>query len=185
MKRLACSMLALAFAAASMPAYAQSGLEAMSAAAERLQAAQTQGEADAIRPGDDDLGCEQLEAEIASISTSPEMQAFTTESGDYAQGQQERMNEARNRAVGQAGMGMVMGFASSFIPGLGMAQGLAMQAQMSAMQAQGERDQLEAAARIDRMTPVMPMMMRGQRVYDLAQARECAFTQEQPPAPEE
>lgn len=184
MKRLSCSLVALAFTMSAVaPAFAQSGQDAMMAAGERMQAAQAQAQADAVRPGDDALDCTALEAEMIALAQSPEMQTFSADAGDYAAQQQERVAQVRGQMAGQMGMGLAMGIASSFIPGLGMVQGMMMQAQMQAMQAQGNESQLEAAAQFDRMSLSMPMMMRAQRVNELAQAKECPFLQQQVAAP--
>jgi hypothetical protein len=177
MRRLSCSLIALALLTS--PAFAQAGADAMAAAAERMQLAQSQAEAAAIRPGDEALECEALQAEINAIGSSPEMQSFAATQGAWGQSQMDRANQARNGAMAQAGMGMAMGLASAFVPGLGYAQGLAMQAQAQAMQSQANQNQLETASNIDQITQMMPMMMRGQRVYELAQGKQCAFLQEQ------
>jgi hypothetical protein len=183
MPRITCSLAALVFLFAA-PAHAQDGQEAMVAAAERMQLAQTQAEAAAIRPGDEALECDALQAEMGAIGSSPEMQAFAASQGAWAQSQMDQANQARAGAIAQAGMGMAMGLASSFIPGLGMAQGLAMQAQAQAMQGQANQNQLEMATNMEAVTAMMPAMMRGQRVYQLAETKQCAFLQEQSAPPQ-
>lgn len=184
MTRLACSLLALALASAVTPALAQSGADAMATAGERLQAVQAQAEAEAVRPGDDALDCAAMETEMQTLMSAPEMQAATASLGASAQAQMHRAQQARGQVMGQAGMGMAMGIASAFLPGLGFAQGLMMQAQMRAMQAQGEQGQRDMAASLDQMATMMPALMRGQRLYQLAQTQQCSFIEQQSaPAP--
>lgn len=175
---------ALALAAAllcltvSGPVGAQSAEERMLA----MEQAMADAQAQAIRPGDEQLSCEQLEAEMVATMQDPAVQATIAAQGADAQNQMDRMNAARDQMRAQMGVSMFMGLASAFIPGAGYAQMIQQQAMANQSRGMAGQHMAEMNAMAERMTPIMPQMMRGQRVYELAQARACAFVQ-QTPAP--
>jgi hypothetical protein len=175
MRSLFCSALALSLALAVRPAAAQP-TEDMAA---RMEAAMAAAQAQAQRPGDEALTCDQLQGEIATLMQDPAMQSFAAESGAWAQEQIDAMNAARGRAQAQMGFSMFMSIASAFVPGLGYAQMATQQAQAMEQQRQAAQNMAQMSAMVERMTPIMPQMMRGQRIYELAQAQQCAFLQEQ------
>lgn len=177
--------LSMAFAASlilstSGAALAQEGTDAMLAAGARFEAEQAQAQADAVHPGDELLTCEQIEAEMGATMNTPEMQAQTAEMGASTQRQLAIGEEANERARGMVTTNIVTGIIGSFIPGAGYAQGAAMQAQAAQQQATATESQREMAGMIGNMSNMMPTMMRGQRLYELAQAQECAFLQDMP-----
>ncbi|MGQ0532888.1 MAG: hypothetical protein ACT4OF_09405 [Caulobacteraceae bacterium] len=164
--------LTLALAA---PAAAQD-YEAMGANMEQSMAA---AQAQAQRPGDDELTCEQLEEEIATTMQDPAVQSAVAANGADAQAQIDQMNAARGRMRAQMAASMFMGIASSFIPGLGYAQMAQQQMQAAQYQRQQQQNMAQMQVMMERMSGIMPQMMRGQRVYELGQAKQCAFTQQQ------
>jgi hypothetical protein len=176
MRSLRCSTLALSLAFAAPLAAAQEGYEDTAA---RLEQSMADAQAQAQRPGDEDLACEQLESEMTTLMRDPAMQAFLAEQGAYSEEQLARMNAARGRARAQMGVGLFLGIASGFVPGLGYAQMAQQQMQAAQAQRDAEANMAQMTAMADRMTPIMPQMMRGQRVHDLAQAKQCAFVQPQ------
>lgn len=161
--------LGLAFA----PVAAAQDYEAMGANLEQSMAA---AQAQASRPGDEQLTCDQLQEEIATTMSDPAVQSAVAANGADAQAQMDRMNEARGQQRAMLATNLFMGIASSFIPGMGYAQ----MATQRMQAAQYERQAQQSMAQMmDRMMPIMPQMMRGQRVYELAQAQQCAFIQQQ------
>jgi hypothetical protein len=162
------------------PALAQDGTGDMQAAGVRLQAEQAQAQANAGRPGDELLTCDQIQAEMGATMNTAEMQTQTAEIEASARRQQELQEEASERARGQVATGIVTGIIASFIPGAGYAQAAAMQAQAAQQQAAAAESQSEMAGMIGNMSNMMPAMMRGQRLGELAQARDCAFLQDTP-----
>jgi hypothetical protein len=174
------SMIAISAALALTPAAAQD-YEAMAAQMEQSQA---DAQAAASRPGDEALTCEQLENEIATTMDDPEVQQVMVQNGAFAEGQMAQMREAQGRARAQIATGMFMGFASSFIPGLGYAQMAQQQMQAAQMQRQQQQNMADMMAMSERMSSIMPQLMRGQRVYELGQAKSCAFTQQQDAPPQ-
>lgn len=165
---------------AAAPALAQSGVDAMQAEGARLEAEQAQAQANAARPGDEQLTCEQIQAEMGATMGSDEMQTQTAEIDASVQRQQALQEEARQRQQSMMTTGIVTGIIGSFVPGVGYAQGALMQAQASQQQAEAAESQNEMAGMIGNMSNMMPAMMRGQRLYELAQAQECAFMEDMP-----
>jgi hypothetical protein len=174
-------LISVSLLAASAPAFAQSGQDEMTEAGSSLEASMAAAQAAAVRPGDELLTCEALQAEMTTTMSDPAMQAQIASLGQWAQGQQDQASNMRGQAMGMMGMSMFTGLASSFVPGLGYAQSLAMQALMRGMEAQADANNRESAAMMANVETMMPQMMRGQRLYELAQAQQCAFLQEQAP----
>jgi hypothetical protein len=174
--RTFCSMLALSAVLALQPALAQTP-EEMQAQMDASVAAAREA---AVRPGDEALTCDQLQAEIVANTQNPEYQAQVAAMGQTAQGQMDQMQAARERAQGQMAGSIAMGVISSFIPGAGYAQMLAQRAQAAQMEQQTQANQAQMMSMMDNVNASMPYVMRGQRLYELAQAQQCAFLQAPP-----
>jgi hypothetical protein len=168
---------ALSLGLALAPAAAAQDYEAMGA---NMEASMAAAQAQAQRPGDDALTCEQLEAEIYTTMQDPAVQQAVAANGADAQAQMDQMNAARGQMRAQMATGLFMGIASSFIPGLGYAQMAQQQMQMAQQQRQAQQNMAQQMQMAERMQSIMPQMMRGQRVYELGQAKQCAFVQQQP-----
>lgn len=173
MRRMLSLGLALSFALFAGPAAAQS-MEIY----ERMAAAMETAQAEAVRPGDEMLTCEQLESEAFSVAQDPAVQAMAVRSGAYSQAQIDEANRAASSARRQMGVSMFLGLASAFVPGAGMAASLGQRAQGAMMQRQAQQNLAQSMAMAEQMIPVMPQLMRGQRVYELAQGKQCAFIQQ-------
>jgi hypothetical protein len=172
------SMIAMSAALALTPAAAQD-YEAMAAQMEQSQA---DAQAAAVRDGDDALTCEQLEAEMTTTMQDPNVQAAVAANGADAQAQMDQMNAARGQMRAQMATSIFMGIAGSFIPGFGYAQMAQQQMQAAQMQRQQQQNMAQMMEMSQRMQTIMPQLMRGQRLYELGQAKQCAFTQQQAPA---
>lgn len=171
--RLLCSVLALALALSLQPAAAQDPDDMM----QRMDTAIAEAQAQASRPGDEALSCEALEAEMIAVSQDPALQARMVENGAWAQSQLDQMNRQAGRMRAQMGVSIILGLASSFIPGGGYGQMLAERAMAAGQQAQAEQNMARMMQMAEDMIPLMPQMYRGQRVYELAQAKQCAFVE--------
>ena len=119
-----------------------------------------------------------LQAEMTATMTDPSMRAELDEMGATAQAQQERAEQMQAQQRAMVTTGLVGGVISSFVPFAGYAQGALMQQQARQMQAQGEEGMRETESMMGNMEASMPQMMRGQRLYELAQAQDCAFLAE-------
>ena len=170
------SMLALSAALTLQPAWAQTQTaEEMQAQMNASMNAARQG---AQHPGDENLTCDELSAQLQAIAQDPAYQAQMAEMGATAQNQMDQMQNARSRAQGQVAGAMVTGVISSFIPGAGYAQMLAQRAQAQQMQRDAQANQAQMAGMMGNMQASMPFIMRQQRLFELGQAKQCAFTQQ-------
>jgi len=149
------------------------------AAMANLEQSMAAAQAQAVRDGDEQLTCDQLQNEITTTMTDPAVQSAVAANGADAQAQMDQMNAARGQQRANMATNMFMGFASSFIPGMGYAQMAQQRMQAAQQQQQAQQNMAQMAAMMERMTPIMPQLMRGQRVYELAQAQQCAFIQQQ------
>jgi len=140
-----------------------------------MMAAQSAAQAAAVRPGDEALTCDQLQAEMMAITTDPKMQAATASMGAGAQAQMDKAKAAQAGMVATGIAGTVAGVAGSFIPGASFFTQGAMMAQQAAMASQMKEADRDRTKMMNDMSTMMPMMMRGQRVMDLANAKKCAF----------
>jgi hypothetical protein len=168
------SMLALSAALTLQPAWAQTAEEMQA----QMNASMGAARQAAQHPGDENLTCDQLSAELQTIAQDPVYQAQMAEMGATAQNQVDQMQNARSRAQGQAAGAMVTGVITSFIPGAGYAQMLAQRAQAQQMQREAQANQAQMAGMMGNMQASMPFIMRQQRLFELGQAKQCAFTQQ-------
>jgi hypothetical protein len=136
-----------------------------------LQSSLSAAEAAANRPGDDALGCDALQTELVASAKDPAVQAFVAKSGAIAQEKMAAMNAAA------AGMGtqMAITIMSSVVPGGAWAGYGANVAQAEAAKAQAGRNMQQQMQLAQDMMTIMPQMMRGQRVIELAQRRDCQW----------
>ena len=158
MRMILSSVLLLLVAA---PAQSQD-YQAMMQAMEKAQS-------EASKPGDDKLSCEQLQEQLIAVTQDPEFQAHVESASASAQ----RDRAAMNAAAGQTAVQSLRTALMALVPGGAMA-GMA-SAQADA-QAQGAQAADRVRSRMDQakqLTALMPKLMRGQRVFELAAAKKC------------
>jgi hypothetical protein len=136
----------------------------------QLQAAEVDGAAAAIRPGDEDLTCEQLLTEVTAAAQSPELQAGLKPFAEQAQTDQAQIEEAqqqieeqtqgRRRGGGGGGglfRSLAQGAATAVLPnsvGATATQAAAMaQAAQMQRQAAQNQEQIFAAASVSWSSP--------------------------------
>jgi hypothetical protein len=152
--------------------------EAMAA---QMEQAQADAQAQAQRPGDEDLTCEQLETEMYTTMQDPAVQSVIAQNGAEAQARMDQMNAAAGQQRAQMAASMFMGLASAFIPGFGYAQMAQQQAMAAQQQRQAQQHMTQMMEMGQRMQTIMPQLMRGQRIYELGQAKQCTFVEQQQP----
>jgi hypothetical protein len=134
-----------------------------------LQAGLAAAQAAANRPGDAALGCDALEKELVASVKHPAVESYIAKSGAAAQQQQAAMDAAKGRAATQTALTLF----GSVVPG-GAGPGLAGTAALAQSQqvdaAQNVQQRMQQA---QEMIGIMPQMMRGQRVIELAQQKNC------------
>jgi hypothetical protein len=159
---LAVSYGAIGVALGQSPATMYGNMESSFAAAQ----------AAASRPGDESLGCDALSSELIANAKDPAVQAFVAKSGAVAQEKMAAIN-----AAAAAGMGTqaAMTIMSSVVPGGAWAGMAGSVAQAEAAKAQAARNMQQQMMLAQEMMTIMPQMMRGQRVIELAQRKDCQW----------
>lgn len=155
---------------------------------QQLLEAQAAAQAGAVRPGDEDLTCEALQAEIVSLGQAMQQDPALQSLAAQAQADLAKMQGAQQAAEAQAQSArprfgqMMRGMATGVVPGLDNASAAAQQA---AAMAQAQQAQAQANENLERMATMSQgaaalagPALRGQRVVELAQARNCAWLQE-------
>jgi hypothetical protein len=150
--------------------------------ADSMMAAQASAQAAAVHPGDEALSCEALQAEMQAVMNEPAVKTAIAENGATAQAQMDKAKAAQAGAVAGAVGTTALGVASSFVPGLSWFSQGAMMAQQAGMAAQMKESNRTMTQMSANMTSIMPQMMRGQRIYELASAKKCAFLNQPKPA---
>ena len=171
---------AMLLASLGIPLTAQT-LAAQTQRFEKLQKAMADAQAKATRPGDNALTCDAIQNEMVASMRDPAVTAAATKAGAWGADQQRKFEEASGASkaamAGQKAMGLASSLGSMFLPGLGMVTGRAQGAMARAQAAQDaatmERNMQQLEERMNEMIPIMPQMMRGQRLLELAQGRKC------------
>ena len=148
---------------------------------DKLQKAMAEAEAKARRPGDNALTCDAIQNEMVSSMRDPAVTAAATKAGAWGADQQRKFEEASGASkaamAGQKAMGLASSLGSMFLPGLGLvtgrAQGAIAQAQAAQNAAAAARNMQQLDERMNDMMTILPQMMRGQRLLELAQGRKC------------
>lgn len=128
-------------------------------------------QAEAARPGDDKLTCEQLETEVVTAAQDPQLQAHIEAAGEDAQKQQEAMKVAKSQiamqAIRTAMMSTVQGAA---LPGMA-----SMQAEATAKGMKGMKQTLTRMEQAKQMMTLMPTLFRAQHLIELAAGKGCEW----------
>jgi hypothetical protein len=140
-----------------------------------MEQAMAAAEAGAKRPGDEKMSCEDLQKEFLEAANNPQLRAAVARGGEQAQKDMQKMNEA---AAAQIALGTAMSAAGSVPGGDWMTTGAAM-AQNAKMMAQAQQHLKERRAQGEDFKASLPQMMRGQRLFELAQAKNCEWTKAQ------
>jgi hypothetical protein len=151
----------------------------------QLQAAEVEGAAAAIRPGDEDLTCEQLLTEVTAAAQSPELQAGLKPFAEQAQSDQAQIEEAQRELTQQTeaprrgGLfrSLAQGAATAVLPNSvgASAQQAAAMAQAAQMQRQAAQNQERIFGAAAGAVGMMGTAQRGQRVLELAEAKKCEW----------
>jgi len=144
----------------------------------KLQTAMVAAQAAAVKPGDEALPCEALDKELVSTMTSPAIQAYAAQSNAAFAQQITAQQQKKTPMAAQAAAAM----AAALVPAAGMAamaqmpqvapgQPMTPQQMQAAMQAQ----QQASVAYMSQLAPIMPALIRSQRVTMLAMAKNCTW----------
>jgi hypothetical protein len=148
----------------------------------KLQTAMIAAQQAAIKPGDEALPCAALDKELVSTMNSPAIQAYAAKTNAaYAQ-EIAAQQQKKTPMAPQAAAAMAAALASSgpamnglaamppVVPGQAMTP-----QQMQQMQQAIAAQQQAAVAYMNQLAPIMPALMRSQRVTMLAVAKNCTW----------
>lgn len=141
---------------------------------DQLQATLEAAQAAAVRPGDESLDCEGLATELVATAKDTAVQSYVAKSGAAAQ----KKLDAMNALAGSAAAPSAISLFGSVVPGGGWAGHAAAVGQAEAQKVQAARNIQQRMQEAQEMMGIMPQLMRGQRVIELAQARDCAWLRE-------
>jgi hypothetical protein len=158
---LVVSLTAMAASAAQRPAVNLGEMEAT------LAAAQTA----ANRPGDASLTCDALQTELVETANHSAVQSYVARSGAAVQ----ERSAASSAAAASVATQTALTLFSSIVPGGAWVGFGANVAQAEAQRAQSAINIQQHMQQAQEMMGIMPQLMRGQRVIELAQARNCAW----------
>ena len=142
----------------------------------KLQTAMIAAQQAAIRPGDEALPCEALHKELVSTMQDPAILAYAAKTNAAYAKELEAQQQKKTPMTPEAAAAL----AAALAPGAGMAgmpampqvapgQTMTPQQMQAAMQAQ----QQASIAYMNQLAPIMPALMRSQRVTMLALTRNC------------
>ena len=148
----------------------------------QMQATMSAAQKNAKRPGDEAMTCDAIQNELVATMQDPKVQSVIGSQGAYAQEQQKKLNDgmaaANAPSKGSVAAQMAKSFATSMIPGAGMTQMASQNAQIQAQMAQAAQNQADMFQHMQEMMTIMPQMMRGQHLVELAQAKKCDWMQD-------
>lgn len=139
----------------------------------------------AMRPGDEDLTCEQLRVELSAVTSDPQWLAAVQAQGAFGQEQLERISKEqedganedgqRRGGFGQAVRGFGRGLIANTNPAAARAEQAARAAENARMMAEAQRNNERIQSQFGQLQGSMPQMMRANRIVELAQARKCEW----------
>lgn len=143
----------------------------------KLQTAMIAAQQAAIKPGDEALPCEALQKELVSSMNSPAIQAHAAKTdATYAReiAAQQKKGVMTPEAAAALAASLTSGASMTGMPQMPQlvpGQQMTPQQMQQAMLAQ----QQASIAYMNQLAPIMPALMRGQRVAMLASMKNCAW----------
>lgn len=136
-----------------------------------MMAALESAQKTANRPGDAAMSCDALEKELVTTMNGPAIQGYAARSGAAAQKDYEALQKGNATMTGQ----MAATIAASLLPGAGFAQLAAAQAQAPLQAAQAAQRVQTRANQMNELVAILPQLMRGQHVLELAATKQCPW----------
>jgi hypothetical protein len=134
-----------------------------------LATAYESAQRDAIRNGDEKLDCPALEQQLIEAVTTPAVLDYIAKSGEQAQRDSKQVKPDPTKMTAQAALAAF----SSLAPGGAWVGMSAAAAQTQGMQAQTAQNIEQRMRQANEMVTILPQLLRGQRVIELAQTRKC------------
>jgi hypothetical protein len=144
----------------------------------KLQTAMVAAQAAAVKPGDEALPCEALHKELVSTMTDPAIQAYAAKTNTAYAKELETLQQKKTPMTPEAAATL----AAALMPSAGMAgmppmpqvtpgQTMTPQQMQQMMLAQ----QQASIAYMNQLAPIMPALMRSQRVSMLGVTKNCTW----------
>jgi hypothetical protein len=139
----------------------------------KLQMAMVEAQQKAMKPGDEALPCEALQKELVSTMTDPAIQAHAAKTNPaYAKELEAQQKKGVMTADGAAALAAALAPGAALTGGMpNVTPGQTPQQMQQAMLAQ----QQATIASMNQLMPLMPALMRGQRVAMLATMKNCSL----------
>jgi hypothetical protein len=128
-------------------------------------------QAEASKPGDEKLSCDRLEEQMVAVGQDPALQEHVQAAGLSAQKDQAAMQGAK----GQIAMQTIQTVLAATVPGAAMGSTMASAAQAPAQQAQTAARLQSRMVQAQQMMAIMPKLLRGQRLIELAMVKKCEW----------
>ena len=164
-------VLGVALLIACAPGYGQTAMPGTAQDYQAMAKAMEKAQAEANRPGDERLTCDQLQQQLVSIGQDPAFQAHMQAAGVQAQQDMAKIQAAQSEIAAKTAATI----AASMVPGAAMGQMTASVAENQAKAAQSAANVQARMAQGQQMMAFMPQLMRGQRLVELATIRKCAW----------
>ncbi len=144
----------------------------------KFQNAMVAAQAAAVKPGDEAMPCEALHKELVSTMTDPAIQAYAAKTNAAFAKELEAQQQKKTPLTGEAAASLAAALVpQAGMPGLAsmppMVPGQAMTPQQ--MQQMIAAQQQASIAYMNQLAPVMPALMRSQRVTMLAATKNCTW----------
>ena len=143
----------------------------------QMQAAQADAQAKAIRAGDEQMSCTQLETEMTALTNDPAYKAGIASTVANANTQTGVADAAKANATAMTALGMV-GALPIQIPGMELVSLGASYATQAHMAAQQSRSQSAMTSTFDGLAGMQESIWRQQRVIELGAGKSCAFVKD-------
>jgi hypothetical protein len=134
-----------------------------------MMQAMEKAQAEASQPGDERLTCDKLQEQLVAIAQDPAFVAHVKAAGIEARKDMAQMQAAQGEIAAKSAATVI----ASMVPGAALGHMVASAAENQAKAAQGAARVQSRMAEGQQMMALMPKLMRGQRLLELAMARKC------------
>jgi hypothetical protein len=165
-------VLAMALLTAGAPSYGQAVTPGGQQDFESIMKSMQKAQAEASQPGDEQLTCPQLQEQLVVIAQDPAFVAHVKAAGIAAEQDIAQMQVSQGEIAAKSAATIM----ASTVPGAAMGHMTASAAENQAKVAQGAARMQSRMAQGMQMVALMPKLMRGQRLIELATARHCEWT---------
>lgn len=165
-------VLGVALLTACAPSYGQTVTPGSPQDYQAMMEAMEKAQAQANRPGDERLSCDELQKQLVGVAQDPAFQAYVKVAGEAAQKDMAQMQGAQSEIAAKTAATVI----ASMVPGAAMGHMMASAAENQAKAAQGAARVQSRMADAQQMMAFMPQLMRGQRLIELATVRKCEWT---------